>query len=353
MKKILIVVASLNGGGAEKMSLLYLQQLDADFFEKTLYVVAGGNEIAHLIQPDTSVINSDLKNKLLNRASLFRYIQRHSFDIIFTSDINLSLQLAIHKTLTRSFQLVVRLAGNPVEELNQGYFSKNQLALFAFGLRQSDYIVCQSSSLMEEAITFFHLPRQKCHALRNPIDKNGINNGAYNQSSPFNTTSKTVVAAGRLHPSKGFDVLIKAIAILVKDHNINLVLYILGSDRGAGESLEQLVHSLGLDEYVQFAGFVQNPYVYYVNCDVFVLSSRYEASPNALIENHFLNTPLVSTDCAEIVHDMINANNGIIVENVNEFTLAEGIRNVLSLNRDDIFNQPLSAGNVNRFFQDL
>ena len=353
MKKILIVVASLNGGGAEKMSLLYLQQLDPAFFEKTLYVVAGGNELGHLIQSDTRVINRDLKNKIFNRAWLFGYIQRHSFDIVFTSDINLSLQLSIHKTLTQAFQLVVRLAGNPVQELNQGYFSKKQLALFAFGVRQSDYIVCQSSCLMEEAITFFRLPRQKCHALRNPIDKNGISNGAFNQPSPFNTTSKNVVAAGRLHPSKGFDILIKAIAILVKEHDINLTLYILGSDRGAGDSLQKLVLSLGLEEYVRFVGFVQNPYVYYKNCDVFVLSSRYEASPNALIENHFLNTPLVSTDCAEIVHDIINVNNGIIVEGASEFELSEGIRTVLSLNRDEIKNEPLSTGNVNRFFQNL
>jgi glycosyltransferase involved in cell wall biosynthesis len=353
MKKILIVVASLNGGGAEKISLLYLKQLDPLFFHKTLFVVSGGNEIAHLIPPGTRMASSGAKGKVLQRLELARFVQANAFDIVFTSDINLAPQLSLHRQLTRSFKLVVRLAGNPVEEYRRGYFSKGRLAIYGLGVRYCQTVICQSSALMEEASAFFRLPKHRCSILRNPIDEEDINKCIHNQPSPFSPSQKIIVAAGRLHPSKGFDILIQAMNILVNLKKKELFLYLLGSDRGAERSLKELVGRLNLEENVRFIGFEKNPYIYYYHCDVFVLSSHYEASPNALVENYYLNTPLVSTDCAEIVNEIVKPHNGIIIKKNDSGDLASGIEAALMLKRGDIKNRSLPVGKVNDLFKEL
>ena len=85
----------------------------------------------------------------------------------------------------------------------------------------------------------------------------------------------------------------------------NFKLYILGDDRGALDEIENLITELDLKNHVVLAGFIGNPYLYYANCDLFILSSHREGFPNVLLENYYLNTPIVATRCVPIVQQLI------------------------------------------------
>jgi glycosyltransferase involved in cell wall biosynthesis len=67
-----------------------------------------------------------------------------------------------------------------------------------------------------------------------------------------------------------------------------------GRDRGA---LEKLAEELGVCDRVALIGFRSNPYAYLQRASLFVLSSAWEGSPNALTEALALGIPVVATDC--------------------------------------------------------
>ena len=58
-----------------------------------------------------------------------------------------------------------------------------------------------------------------------------------------------------------------------------------------------MIRSLGLFHHVDMPGFVENPYAFMGRAGVFVLSSRHEGMPNALMEALAFDLPLVATDC--------------------------------------------------------
>ena len=107
-------------------------------------------------------------------------------------------------------------------------------------------------------------------------------------------TEPCLVAIGRLTPQKDMATLLEAMALVSSRHKVRLL--ILG-DGPLRTALEQQRKRLGLDEVVQFVGFAPHPAAYLARARLFVLSSRWEGSPNALTEALALGCPVVATDC--------------------------------------------------------
>jgi glycosyltransferase involved in cell wall biosynthesis len=107
-------------------------------------------------------------------------------------------------------------------------------------------------------------------------------------------TEPCLVAIGRLTPQKDMATLLEAMALVRSRHKARLL--ILG-DGPLRMALEQQRKRLGLDEVVQFVGFAAHPAAYLARARLFVLSSRWEGSPNALTEALALGCPVVATDC--------------------------------------------------------
>ena len=96
--------------------------------------------------------------------------------------------------------------------------------------------------------------------------------------------------------------------------------------------LLRLVKNLNLDRSIFFEGFVENPYSYYKYSDLFVLSSRWEGLPNVVIENLYLEKPIVVTDCIKFLSDLIvDGENGFIVPVNDHLILSEKILNYNNL----------------------
>jgi len=103
-----------------------------------------------------------------------------------------------------------------------------------------------------------------------------------------------VLAAGRFTRQKDFPTLIEAFARLRAQRPARLL--ILGQGRDL-DACRTLAARLGIAQDCDFPGFAANPYAFMARANLFVLSSRWEGSPNVLTEALALGTPVVATDC--------------------------------------------------------
>jgi glycosyltransferase involved in cell wall biosynthesis len=104
-----------------------------------------------------------------------------------------------------------------------------------------------------------------------------------------------VVAIGRLSPEKGFDQLIDAFAPLARLHpDWNLAIAGEGPEQPA---LQQQIDQLRLSEQIRLVGWVRDPEEFLARGSLFVMSSRYEGFPVALLEAMAVGLPVVSFDC--------------------------------------------------------
>jgi len=136
-------------------------------------------------------------------------------------------------------------------------------------------------------------------------------------------TAPLILALGRLHPDKGFDVLLHAMAALPEAY-----LWLLGegTERAA---LEGLTADLGLSARVRFLGWSERPAAYYAAADLVACPSRKEALGNVVIEAWAQFRPVVATRApgpAALIEDGVN---GMLVAVDDADGLAAAIRRLI------------------------
>jgi len=136
-----------------------------------------------------------------------------------------------------------------------------------------------------------------------------------------------LVSIGRLNAQKGFDMAIKAAAIL-KDKGIDFCWFIIGEGELNGTLSEQISMS-GLENCVRLLGNRKNPYPYIRYSTIFVQPSRYEGKSIVLDEAKILFKPIVTTNYTTVFDSITDDVTGSIV-NFNETDLAEAIMRLLS-----------------------
>lgn len=139
----------------------------------------------------------------------------------------------------------------------------------------------------------------------------------------------TVVSMGRLERFKGHDLLIAAFSRLAADLP-DWDLLVLG-EGGERSALERLVRELGLEGRVRLAGAVPHPFPVLRRCQVFALASRLEGFGNAIVEAMACGLPVVATDCpsgpGEIVHD---GDDGLLVPVEDARALEGALRSLMT-----------------------
>lgn len=127
----------------------------------------------------------------------------------------------------------------------------------------------------------------------NPVRLGGT--GGAREAAAQPSPSPFLLAVGRLSREKGFDLLLRALG-LVRGAAATWPLLVVG-DGMERAVLEQLAASLGVSGRVRWMGTVADPRPLMQAATVFVLPSRVEGFPNALLEAMSVGAPVVSFDC--------------------------------------------------------
>lgn len=320
--KILFVINSLKIGGAAKMIRFVANSMAPYFGDVHLISLYGEDNtglsnkvICHNLEIDLT------RNKLVRRFvtvyEIRKCVKEIKPDIIcaFVSDVAYFTRIA---TLGMDVIMTTAERGDPNSE---PWWAK---PIIRWAYNHSDYCFFQ----LEKARDYFgNRVVNKSHIIPNPFvpDKSVV---------PFDgERNKTIVSAGRFTWQKGYDTLIKAFKKVHDKHtDYSLIIY------GEGP-LEQdyckLAESLGVSTYVFFPGYTLSVAAQIRKDGIFVLSSRYEGIPNALIEAMSIGIPTVSTDCTPGGADFLtnHGERGLLVPIDDVDRLAEAI-NTLIENRE-------------------
>jgi len=171
------------------------------------------------------------------------------------------------------------------------------------------------------------IDEKKMVVINNPIDFAYINKNLKVKSNFLFDKAKTnIVGIGRLTYQKGFDLLIKAFALICKG---DMCLHIIG--QGEDETkLKELCFKLNIKKDVRFWDYQDNPYIYMKQADIFVLSSRYEGFPNVVLEAMACGTQVAAFNCPGGLNEIITHGvNGWLVNTENIDGMAKTVEYAL------------------------
>ena len=181
--------------------------------------------------------------------------------------------------------------------------------------RHCDHLVANTHDLVR-AITAEHWPPARVHYLPNFVEDFA---SAAPADLPAPSSTPRLLAMGRLHPNKGFDVLLRAMALLPRGH-----LYLAGA--GPKEAaLRALAAELGITDRVSFLGWRRDIGALLAAADIFVCSSRQEPLGNIVLEAWSAAKPVIAAAAQGPSELITNGTDGVLVPREDAAALAAAI----------------------------
>ncbi len=182
--------------------------------------------------------------------------------------------------------------------------------------RRADLVTANSQAAI--AALAAYVPREKLAYLPNPLPPQTA-------GSELAEAARVILNVGRLTAQKAQDVLIDAFASLAADHP-EWRLELLGEGE-AEAALRGRAEAFGLTPRVHFRGLSKDPWRHYHEAGIFVLASRFEGTPNALLEAMSCGLPVIVSDAPGGMRDLIEHDvNGLVVPGDDVRALADALR---------------------------
>ena len=291
-KKICFFLPNLSIGGAEKVIANIANLLAVRSYEIDIVTVNSQNVQIDNINEKINIINLNKKKTILSLWSFFLYLTKNNPDIVFSTFNNTSFISAVAKLIyPNKFNLIIRIPVDPLFNLGLLDICYKFINFYSYYVAKK--IIVPSSEMYNKIINDRHYMYNKYHYIQNPLNIDYIEKRAHESEYDF-TIKKYILCIGRLEKQKDFNTLINAFKKVREKHDIELVILGEGSAR---QEIEKKIFTLGLNKYIFMPGFVKNPYYYINKCEVFVLSSYAEGSPNSLQQAISLGKKIVATDC--------------------------------------------------------
>lgn len=299
-KKIAILISFSGQGGVERMVCHVAGGFAAAGFEVDMLLIKAKGEHLKHIPKSVNVIKLKAQHNLTSLPEVTHYFREHNPDAMLAAKHRAIKIAALARRLSGSQARLVGRLGTTVSGALAGQGRIRKWLWYA-SMRKHyqsvDKLVAVSRGVADDVIAITGLPQQRVVVINNPVVVPGIHEKArepVDHAWLQNKDMPVILGAGRLTRQKDFSTLLDALVLVLKKQAVRLL--ILGEGKLRGDLTEK-IQALGLQQHVDMPGFAGNPYAYMAKCDLFVLSSRWEGSPNVLKEALAVGIPVVSTDC--------------------------------------------------------
>lgn len=310
---IVLIMSRLGFGGAERVAVSFCNWIVENTNDKVTILKFDNDDSAYELDDRVNVINfeKNSSNRVMAIINRYRFCKKNLkklnanlvFAMFYQTELYAYFSKPCNCKVIGSERCNVLELSNLKKHIT--YYAAKKCAGFIFqteGIKKTFPIKVQKNSI---------------------VISNAISNKKVYDINVHNKEN-VITAMGRLNSQKGFDTLIKAFSIVnKKNSSYTLKIFGEGPDR---DTLQNLIDTAGLHDYVQLCGAKSDAINDVANSKIFVLSSRYEGMPNALIEAMAAGTACISTDCkfgpSELISD---GKNGLLTPVDDVRTLSEKI----------------------------
>ncbi len=307
--RVLLLIPHLGGGGAERVTALLTGELSAQKYEIHLGLITEGGSEPEMVPARMNTHRLRARRVRSSAFSLLRLVRRIRPDVILSGMAHLNfLVLLLRPLFPRKTRVLVRQNATASQDLDSGRVPVYTRFLYRLLYPSADRIVCQTHAMAFDLAEQSQLSEEHVQVLPNPVDVDAIRAAPFNACDRWSGPGPHLLAVGRLSCEKGFDILLEAFASLrVKFPDADLT--IVGSGP-AEDTLRALRLELRLESSVQFTGYVPRPESFFPGASMFVLPSRREGLPNALLEAAAGGLPIVSTPASEGIVNLLDGRSG-------------------------------------------
>lgn len=336
MKKILFLIPTLGHGGAEKVLVNLVNNMNINEYDITVQTLFDQGVHKKSLKPHVRYKSFMQKQfhgnttlfSLIPAKLLYKIIVREKYDYIVSYLEGPTTHIINGCPYSDTKKIAwIHIELDSDRRFKQGFISKSE-AIKAY--KSFHKIVCVSRTVKE---VFEKTARE---TFKNIIVLYNTNETAQilkKSKEPiedivFKGDCVNICSVAKLMESKGYDRLIKVHKKLL-DEGIKHRIYILGIGEKKDE-LQAYIADNHLEDSFILLGFRDNPYKYVAACDMYVCSSRREGFSTAVTESLIVGTPVVSTLCSgarELLGD--NDEYGLVVEN-SEAGIYEGMKKMIT-----------------------
>ena len=334
MKKILFYIHDLGPGGAEKVLVNLVNNMDPQQFDITVMSLVGGGVNEQFLKPHIRYITCFKKLprghihilKLLTPKQLHQWFIKDRYDVevsylegpsarIISGCPNADTKLVSWVHVEQHTKAIAAKAFRTYGESKRCYEKFHQTVCVSEYVKK-DFLGLYPGLSPVDVLYNTNETNQILQKKDEPIE-DGV----------FSPNEIRICGVGKLMPNKRFDRVVR-IHKRLREEGYPVHTYLLG-DGPEQNALEEFVKSNQLSQTVTFLGYQTNPYKYVANCDLFVCASIAEGFSTAATEALIVGTPVCTVEVSGM-KEMLGENDeyGIVTDN-DEEALYQGIKRLL------------------------
>lgn len=329
MKKVLISITTLFGGGAERVVSLWANALYEKGYDVSLLIYGrseGEYPIHENIKIHTVAENYSQYQQLgyFERLKRMRRIVKEVHPDVL---INFLPRMQIWMMFATMFMKLRRVETVRISPWQVANRRKSEAFLWKMCFRRSSEVIIQTK---EQGEFFSEKIQRKCWVIPNPIGQQYIDHS----KESYGEHARYFMAAGRIAKQKNYPMMIRAFGMMHQKYpDTRLSIFGTGDQRYLA-TLQALIEELSLQECVTLEGRSDNISQELCKRDVFLMTSDFEGMPNALAEAMATGLVCVSTDCRTGPKDLIQQEkNGFLVPVGDVERLAEVMEEIAQMDR--------------------